>query len=242
MKLLHLILAIASLLSADIAWGGGIRIPAGQTVIIEGPVDDAIGDLSLKLEELSTHSSNIYLLLDSPGGDVLSGIRLIRMMDILRQRGVRLTCIATHLVASMAMHIYAHCDIRLALPNTFLLFHEMRAYSRAGLSEGEAKHLGYELQILEIQLESYLRAELQMSRLQFEYHNRGATLFTAEELQQLTGFLNIISDVELEGGELRLSDLRKCEGVYAKPLRRQPMFGVPRGETTLGGKNIEYRN
>lgn len=74
-----------------------------------------------------TKQAPLYLVINSPGGEILAGFRLIQAIESLKKtRGVKLLCVGDGLVASMAAVIYESgvCDERLATKRTAFLFHK----------------------------------------------------------------------------------------------------------------------
>lgn len=65
-------------------------------------------------------NSPIYLILDSPGGSVMDGARLITTIENSKNK---VTCIDIGLSASMAFMILEHCHFRYATPRATLMAH-----------------------------------------------------------------------------------------------------------------------
>jgi ATP-dependent Clp protease protease subunit len=63
-------------------------------------------------------SSEKYLILDSPGGSVFDGARLLSYIE---ENGVNTVCVG--MCASMAAHIHAHGKVRYMVDRSVLMFH-----------------------------------------------------------------------------------------------------------------------
>lgn len=68
--------------------------------------------------------SDIYIYINSPGGSVSSGERIIQSMIYKKHQNHTLLCIAESAL-SMAFHIYQNCDVRIVLPNSIIMQHQM---------------------------------------------------------------------------------------------------------------------
>lgn len=66
---------------------------------------------------------SIDLIINSPGGSVVDGTLFINYMEQIKDSGVSIRCFTSHLVASMAFSVFAHCSERFALRGAYLLWH-----------------------------------------------------------------------------------------------------------------------
>lgn len=80
-------------------------------------VNKVIGDIQ---EFNNSGSGPIYLILDSPGGSVIDGARLITAMQASKSP---IYAVDTGLAASMAFVILEHANQRLAVPRSVLMAH-----------------------------------------------------------------------------------------------------------------------
>jgi ATP-dependent protease ClpP protease subunit len=58
--------------------------------------------------------SDLQIILNSPGGSVLTGFQFVVQMKVLQAKGTKITCFVPSIAASMAFHIFLHCDKRMA--------------------------------------------------------------------------------------------------------------------------------
>jgi ATP-dependent protease ClpP protease subunit len=65
------------------------------------------------------------ILINSNGGLVFSGEKMIKLMQAEQLRGIRQVCVVIHSAHSMAFNLLTHCDVRLALPKSNLLMHKI---------------------------------------------------------------------------------------------------------------------
>ncbi len=108
-----------------------------NTVYLFGEVDDySVGKAVNKIKQLQNKllkPKEIFLLIDSPGGYVSSGRKLIRT---IRTSPIPVTCFIDGLAASMAAMIFETCHKRLVGEDSVLMFHEA-----AGSFRGEFNHV-----------------------------------------------------------------------------------------------------
>lgn len=94
--------------------------------------EETINKLSLQLANLvndNIYLKNYYLFLDTPGGSVISGNRLIDYLNYLNNTNIIVNCIAKTAI-SMGFVILQSCPgIRYALPSAILMQHQMSTLS-----------------------------------------------------------------------------------------------------------------
>ena len=67
---------------------------------------------------------SIYIYINSPGGSVHEGEKIIQYMEYKKHTNYTLLCIA-HRAHSMAFHIYQHCTHRYVLPSSTIMQHQI---------------------------------------------------------------------------------------------------------------------
>lgn len=101
----------------------------------------------MKLSNALKKSDVIYLVLDTPGGKVTAGNRLIDFAKSLPQKVQTLSLFA----ASMGFHIAQNLDTRMVLPSSTLMSHRIQIAGLGGQVPGEAvKRLERILRLAEI--------------------------------------------------------------------------------------------
>lgn len=70
----------------------------------------------------------VQLIINSPGGEILTGTLFLNLMADAQNKGLKVTCAVPVVAASMAYHILLHCDERHVLSKGFLLWHRARVY------------------------------------------------------------------------------------------------------------------
>ena len=69
----------------------------------------------------------LYMLINSPGGDLQVGTVIISTMQMIQSRGIKIICISTIQAHSMAFILFSYCSKRYSLTNTGFLIHQARA-------------------------------------------------------------------------------------------------------------------
>ena len=100
-----------------------LTVTSHNTVVLRGPVDDSsVSDIILKLHQIK--ENNIYLILNTPGGSVVSGYHLIQTIDAFHKDGVKVICIA-NVALSMGFVILQSCPVRYIMPSSIIMQHQM---------------------------------------------------------------------------------------------------------------------
>lgn len=105
-------------------------IDPARGLYLDGPITrGTIAPLKAGLDAMIADEKStapITIVMDSPGGEVVSGMAFISSMRAARARGLKINCYVTGLSASMAFLILTECDSRSALETSFLLWHGVR--------------------------------------------------------------------------------------------------------------------
>lgn len=88
------------------------------------------------------------VLIDSYGGDVEVGKRMLSMLKLEQLSGTTIVCYVVRSASSMAFNILSNCDVRLASPDASSVVHKMRFTFREGTTR-TAKQLREEADELE---------------------------------------------------------------------------------------------
>lgn len=165
-----------------------------------GVVQDNALELANKINVMSLQSNKeITMLINSPGGNVNTGMIMIDSMRQAKARGVHFRCLSTVLSASMAYIILAECDERAAFGNTLLLWHEISL----SLKSAKVRDLYNTLpSILELQerVDTDLKGFMNVSDEFYQKHSKSETMWTASELVKNLNndFIKIISRADFK--------------------------------------------
>jgi len=103
-----------------------VNIKTAKTAALIGPIYPPAAMSFLK-EMLMTMKipGDRVIIIDSPGGVVEIGEKIVQAMEIEKSMGVREICVVRGRADSMAFNILSHCDVRLATPGSALMFHDV---------------------------------------------------------------------------------------------------------------------
>lgn len=127
----------------------------------------------------------IKLIIDSPGGSVYTGFRFIVQMKALQARGTNIKCYVPGLAASMAFHILVHCNERIVLEESALLWHRARVFVfMAAVTSPAAAALARDLAQVDDHILNDVHQALRkdMSDEDIRYHFEHETLHIGQDL------------------------------------------------------------
>lgn len=162
--------------------------PAERTLHIDGVIAagnlEGLGKALVQMAKSDTNSP-IDLIINSPGGEVLTGRLFISYMLEARRLGASIRCFVPQFAASMAFSILLYCTERHAVVNSFLLWHRVRTGVRGVLTAPDAEALAEDLrnadQIVVDELEKYMTIPTDV----IMHHFNRETLHQAGQLHAL---------------------------------------------------------
>jgi ATP-dependent Clp protease protease subunit len=102
-----------------------IELKKDNFVTLRETIDqDSSSKLLSKLNVIESKYEQIYLYINSPGGEVMAGLEIINYIKSLQQRSKIVTCIV-HNAMSMAFVIFQYCSQRYILYSSTLMQHQM---------------------------------------------------------------------------------------------------------------------
>jgi ATP-dependent protease ClpP protease subunit len=103
-----------------------IDIETSKVATIESDIsgESAVSFLR-QMDETMIIPGDRVILIDSPGGQVDAGMAMIGRIEIEKAMGSRVICVVEHAAHSMAFNLLTHCDVRLARPKSFMIFHKV---------------------------------------------------------------------------------------------------------------------
>lgn len=179
LTILGAVLLSASPVRAD------IQVTKERTAVIDGVIArgnlQPIGEQLLKWSEEST--DDITLIINSPGGEVVTGFFFVNALEAVKERGVRVRCIVPNMAASMAFQILVHCSERHALNRSLLLWHRVRVFAfMAVITAPAARGLAADLQRMDDLILRELVRAMPGDDAYVERHFEAETLHSGEQL------------------------------------------------------------
>lgn len=141
----------------------------------------------MEMESTRDIPGDRLILIDSPGGYVEAGQRMLEVLDVERARGVKAVCVVMGEASSMAFDILTHCDVRLAAPNSHMTVHKIAISQWDTNARGTAANLRREADELDQIDEPYRKANAKAMHLTLREYDRYAdqeTSWTASILLQ----------------------------------------------------------
>lgn len=157
--------------------------------IMQGNILKLIGPMNALAKDGS--GLPIDLIINSPGGEVITGYRFINMMEAVKATGTKIRCFVPEVAASMAFQILTRCDERYALSRSFLLWHRVRVvlggFMGTVVTAPVANSLARDLQAVDDLILSECRKALgkDMDDRDIVYHFEQETLHIGENLHKL---------------------------------------------------------
>lgn len=122
----YFLLVISLMLFSELGFAKKFELSESNHILLRGEVSDS--SVSKVINEITTSpSKELLIFIDSPGGSVTSGLRL---MNVIENSGKDITCIASN-AASMAFAILQSCKTRYVMDDSILMQHVM-AYGVRG--------------------------------------------------------------------------------------------------------------
>lgn len=97
-----------------------------RTVVVAGEIGPQTNPAVLQLGVLSRSRGTVTVLIDSYGGRVPDGLKLIAQVENNKAAGNSVECVILNDSASMASWLFLHCSKRYMVPMAKLLFHQAR--------------------------------------------------------------------------------------------------------------------
>lgn len=166
------------------------RVDSSRVMVLKGKVEDY--NMNALVSQVKNFSNNpkkpAYLTINSPGGSVRAGLRLIyAIRGAKEETGLKVTCVIEEAAYSMAAVIAMFCHDTYVLPGADLMFHGA-SYSIRGAAADVEKYVAFSKKWLR-EVETHLATQLGTTYETF-VKIRGRELWlTAEDAVGL-GFVN----------------------------------------------------
>lgn len=159
--------------------------------IFSNTQDNFLTALALKTQTPGADKT-VYIEIDSQGGHIETGFRIMNMMDQAKKRGFRFVCIVRNYAISMAFTILANCDERYAAPYSILMFHQVRAIVDHPLSPKERQEIRDGLITMNREIDSFLIKSTGLSWNDYYKNSKAETMFRAPDFARLApGFIDV---------------------------------------------------
>jgi len=175
-------------------------VDASRTVKVIGPIDSWISHKSTELLMLADpelmSKKDIYILINSPGGMVMSGMGFLDAMVTAKDRGYTVHCIVGTLAASMAFQMLTECSSIKALPHSRLLWHRPYLAGNMKLDSIQLAYLASQLTVMEDNMFSHIKKYFSFRQDFLIKHAQFETMWFANELAKHTRKIRIVRNVK----------------------------------------------
>ena len=194
MKLIMMIAAMTVLSSFALGGSKKVRLDLDRFVAFKGAVRAQNSDLAIQaLKSFQNSSAPVTVYLDSPGGSVYHGLKVIHEMEKMRANGTKFVCLVDSMAASMAFQFLIHCDTRYVFRFSAMLWHPVRIGAVQNVTPKLAGELYMSLAYIERTLLDQLLKVLPISKGQFYRHYHAETLHYGFSLDKMMpGFVEVI--------------------------------------------------
>lgn len=186
-----LVVLITTLLSMS-AYGRTVTVNLADkdTIDLNGVIGPYLTNPAIdQIHERAGKAKVMTIAINSPGGEIYNGQRLISAMLMAKSRGTKFRCTVTTVAASMAFQILSFCDERLILAKSLLLWHPPRitmgGFGGVSMTPRESGAITRELVRLEKALTSDLLDNLPIPTKLFWQNYHDETLWFGEELVRI---------------------------------------------------------
>lgn len=164
----------------------GGKFSTNRVITIVGVIDEAMtASVSAQLRNTQNIGGPIVVDIQSPGGSIGEGRRIIGMLEAARNADhTRLVCVVEHAAHSMAFAILTHCDVRLATSDATMVVHKAALGGDPGirLSAKNLRELAKDLDQVDEPMIEENRAAMHLSRADYDRYADKERRWTAPEL------------------------------------------------------------
>lgn len=216
------IIALAVLATSTFAYSAETLDP-NRTVYVKGPISSqTLAPVQRKMEELlaSPDRTTVNILINSPGGEVLSGMSLVNKVLALKERGIDVDCYVLDMAASMAFQLFTQCTNRFALNNSYLLWHGVRTSYFGPITTDTARAMVSDLKRMDATVLGQLYSSLSLKPADVRKHFRHETLWTGAQLSEVD-----FQFVTVEGAYLKVTEVMAKEKMVTSEPPALFLFG-----------------
>ena len=172
-----------------------LNLLTDRIVHLDSPIDDDVADTMIaRMQELHKSTGVQVIVIDSPGGSVLSGQRIIDEMIKEQAEGQKFVCEVQENAHSMAFNILTHCDKRFMSEEGHSVVHKIALSSfpsGARITAYLMRKIAAAMDKMEKQFDADNAKAMHLSAFLYDKLAIGETDWEAKELLQI-GYLDDI--------------------------------------------------
>lgn len=189
-------LLLALLFGAGALQAKTFKYDPKRVVHITGTIE-SMDEPAEAIRELSTTKKPIFIIINSYGGYVIEGVKVITAINQAKARKVRVYCAISDAAMSMATHIAASCTRRYAFKTSLIMWHPIAINLMfVRLTEKSTEQFNVQLKLLSSHLDKELKKALGLSDDVFNNYHENEYIQFAVDLETIAPkFLTIIDDI-----------------------------------------------
>lgn len=196
------LLIILSLLTSSLLYGESLTIKEETTIRIMTPIFENGTKYANTIINMANKNKNvdINILLNSAGGNNTEFDFIIKAINIVQSRGIKVNCIITKNTASMGFVLFTECSNRYILDSATLMFHATKLSILGNMYFTQEQLLNFYKNIKKINNEwiTSLPLKIGMDLNTFKDAFYSEKIWNATEFKEKCkkDYVNIITDVK----------------------------------------------
>ena len=185
---------------SDIAAAKTLLINKDRVIDISGPIESTTMKVpAAQLTKYMKTSGPIYIIIDSGGGEVLTGVQFITLMHRAQARGRRIVCVVNNFAMSMAFGILTQCDRRYAFGSSFLLWHKVRQMAMMMvITRHKGRVWEHQIGILDDYLDHLIFNTVKVPKKYFDFASNNNIVHTGQHIKKISPkFMILIDDFKV---------------------------------------------
>jgi ATP-dependent protease ClpP protease subunit len=163
----------------------GLALRTKKVAHISGPIEEGSYEAYAKEVKETLFIPGVrVLLINSPGGLVKEGQKIIELMRMEKALGTQFVCVAMGNAHSMAFNILTECDTRLAVEGSTMVVHKVRAFLFGTMRSTDLKKIAALMDKID---EPYRQSNSKAMRLSLKDYDKFADAETRWTVPQLLG-------------------------------------------------------
>lgn len=183
-------LALFVALFSSVSWATELRHLNLGEVTVEG-MTPLVRGLAAAVKN---HEEVVIVDIDSPGGEVYTGLAVARIMIAADKAGTKTLCVVDGMAASMGAYLLQACSYRVMTRRSQILFHEP-AVSEVGGKEGDLRRVADTLAELNHMLAIFVCGKLKISVPEFEARIKNRDYWLSPDEAMALGAVDVVIPV-----------------------------------------------
>lgn len=167
-----------------------VSIRTKKVAEISGPIDGwSEYDYESQIRSTQELPGDRVIMINSPGGSVEDGEKMIRLMREEQSHGIKQICVVTQMAHSMAFNLLTQCDVRIMVKSGSSVVHKVRVQLFGVYTAARMRDMAIEMDLID---EPYRLSNARAMHLNLDDYDKFAdeeTEWSAADLMAI-GYLN----------------------------------------------------